>query len=91
MIQQSRIYGGIGSDWCIVIAFALLVFLSATIVVVANPSWADRIVSGVKDMGTSVSQSSAHHVMKAMEKAHLVWEFTSRELKETAKHVRIRP
>lgn len=87
MTQQSRICTE--SYRRIAIAFSLVVFLSATIVAVANTSWPNRFVSGVTHMIASVSpvvNNGGHYVMKGVENYHLwklVTEIGSR------KHVRI--
>jgi hypothetical protein len=46
-----------GSSWPVVVGFSLLVFLSATGLVVASPYWSQRILSSVA--------TASHKVVKA--------------------------
>ena len=47
MVRIFKNWHHAGSFWPAVVGFSLLVFLSATGLVVANPYWTQRIVSGV--------------------------------------------
>ena len=49
-----------GSYWRAVVAFSLLVLLSATGIVVAGPSWSHRIVSDVA-IGSYKAVRAAYH------------------------------
>lgn len=49
-----------GSYWPVVVAFSLLVFLSATGMVVANPSWSHRIVSSAAMVSHKVAEATYH-------------------------------
>jgi len=99
MTQQSSISLRTGAYRRFVIVFSLLVFLSATIVAVANTSWAHRIGSAVKDMGTSVSPTASsmlHYAKDVLDKAHFA-ELAKKaisvfdhEIVENRKHGRMR-
>jgi hypothetical protein len=49
-----------GSYWPVVVAFSLFVFLSATGMVVANPSWSHRIVSSAAMVSHKVVEAAYH-------------------------------
>jgi hypothetical protein len=49
-----------GSYWPIVIGFALLVFLSASGIVAAGPSWSHRIISGLAAAPYKVVKAAYH-------------------------------
>jgi len=60
MVRIFKNWRHAGSLWPAVVGFSLLVFLSATGLVVASPYWSQRIISGVATASHKAVKAAYH-------------------------------
>jgi hypothetical protein len=57
---MARTFRNLQAYWPVVVAFSLLVFLSATGIVVASPSWSHHIMSSAATVSHKIVRAAYH-------------------------------